>query len=677
MSDTTSDLKDGLSKAFAAINSTGIFAAWEVLPTTPPAGLYVDDIGEIKMPLSEEQIQHLIDKAHPTPSHGPVGKIWELSKDQLEFLNPEWQPYMLDISKLVATKLGIDGWIRSDFIKMVIYEKGAMLRPNTDINSTERTRGMFGTLIICLPSAHSGGEVLVKHRGESMILGRSDATQSFACWYSDVSSHEVLPVQSGYRCVLTYNLAVMPGGTQPTASALDLEKVPLQSALQRWLRDLADSNATDTPSNLYLGLDGEYKTKKATISFETLKARDFARAHALRGLSRELPFVTFLAVLEKQDYGQVHRERKPKWNDCDTDSDSEADHHDIAEMDESTCIVKSLRALDGTVIANNYDFDTSFCLEKDPFKGVKIYEEEYSPDGGPDDTWVTHWYRRLALVIVPHQKLGEFLAECTFKPPKNEHSDPDSSRPDKNQACAYDLALSYLGKISLPSAQQYMLDAMSTIYVSNPSEKMKITQILKTALQYSHYILFRTVAISHDGRLPTTFFDWMKEAINALPEPDRTEKYQTWLPLLIEGYPSMAKRMKIIKQISSNPTDDDTVVADPAPLSIPKPCVQNLIHRSITSFLETTQAPTETDGDQIVHAIFKLKIRWSGKSTLLTSTIDRFARTKATPFLAAFLARLHTYASKAPPTSNQTMELHKTLTARVSNAKEDRQILSM
>ncbi|KAI9621887.1 hypothetical protein KEM48_007495 [Puccinia striiformis f. sp. tritici PST-130] len=637
-------LERWLSKAFAAINSTGIFAAWEVLPTTPPAGLYVDDIGEIKMPLSEEQIQHLIDKAHPTPSHGPVGKIWELSKDQLEFLNPEWQPYMLDISKLVATKLGIDGWIRSDFIKMVIYEKGAMLKPNTD---TERTRGMFGTLIICLPSAHSGGEVLV------------------------------LPVQSGYRCVLTYNLAVMPGGTQPTASALDLEKVPIQSALQHWLKDLADSNTADTPSHSYLGLDGEYKTKKATISFETLKARDFARAHALRGLSRELPFVTFLAVLEKQDYGQVHRERKPKWNDCDTDSDSEADHHDIADMDESTCIVKSLRALDGTVIANHCDFDTSFCLEKDPFKGVKIYEEEYSPDGGPDDTWVTHWYRRLALVIVPHQKLGEFLAECTFKPPKNEHSDPDSSRPDKNQACAYDLALSYLGKISLPSAQQSMLVAMSTIFVSNPNEKMKITQILKTALQYSHYILFRTVAISHDGRLPTTFFDWMKEAINALPEPDRTEKYQTWLPLLIEGYPSMAKRMKIIKQISSNPTDDDTVVADPAPLSIPKPCVQNLIHRSITSFLETTQAPTETDGDQIVHAIFKLKIRWPEKSTLLTSTIDRFARTKATPFLAAFLARLHTYASKAPPTSNQTMELHKTLTARVSNAKEDRQILSM
>lgn len=75
---------------------------------------------------------------------------------------------------------------------------------------------MFGTLVICLPSEHKGGDVVLRHRGQSKTFSTQSFVQSFAAWYGDVT-HEVLPVTSGYRWVLTYNLAIDPAQEHPTA----------------------------------------------------------------------------------------------------------------------------------------------------------------------------------------------------------------------------------------------------------------------------------------------------------------------------------------------------------------------------------------------------------------------------------------------------------------------------
>lgn len=36
--------------------------------------------------------------------------------------------------------------------------------------STEKAPGMFGTLVICLPSDYEGGAVVASHRGESKVF---------------------------------------------------------------------------------------------------------------------------------------------------------------------------------------------------------------------------------------------------------------------------------------------------------------------------------------------------------------------------------------------------------------------------------------------------------------------------------------------------------------------------
>ncbi|CAP73318.1 uncharacterized protein PODANS_2_7100 [Podospora anserina S mat+] len=118
--------------------------------------------------------------------------------------------------KDIATDLGISTTsgqsIYAEPYKLLIHEEGAMFKAHTD---TEKIPGMFGTLIISLPSAHQGGDIVLKYQSQTTIYKTSEHKQSWACWYSDVS-HEVLPIHSGYHIVLTFNLAIRSAGQTTT-----------------------------------------------------------------------------------------------------------------------------------------------------------------------------------------------------------------------------------------------------------------------------------------------------------------------------------------------------------------------------------------------------------------------------------------------------------------------------
>ncbi|KAI9625870.1 hypothetical protein H4Q26_016118 [Puccinia striiformis f. sp. tritici PST-130] len=409
------NLETDLAEAFEAITTSGTFAAWEALPTIPPTGLVVDGVGEVPMPMGTEQVRQLIAKSHQAPfGRGSetlvdvaVRNTWQVNGDQLRFLDPAWQGYLVDLSKRVATSLGIEGPIRTELFKMLIYEKGAMFKPHTD---TEKIPGMFGTMIICLPSAHTGGEVVVTHNGERKILKTSDASQSYACWYSDVT-HEVLPVESGYRCVLTYNLAIQPGFTQPAASALGSHKELLRKTLKVWLKE--EHCRFSGFSTRFYALKHEYT--QASISLPALKAEDFARVQAVRDLTAELPFVAFLALLEKGDQGFLHPDE-----DCETDDenvydDSDLDdgpHYALEEVEETDYIVKSLHALDGATIAENLPLEMFIFLQEDPFLDLAVTRESFKGHTGNEGPRATHWYRRSAAVLIPHEGLADYLARC-------------------------------------------------------------------------------------------------------------------------------------------------------------------------------------------------------------------------------------------------------------------------
>lgn len=72
----------------------------------------------------------------------------------------------------------------------------------------EKVPGMFGTLVICLLSERTEGEVHVVHGKEKRTLAthpESVFNLSALAWYSDVQ-HEIKSVTSRHRLVLTYNI---------------------------------------------------------------------------------------------------------------------------------------------------------------------------------------------------------------------------------------------------------------------------------------------------------------------------------------------------------------------------------------------------------------------------------------------------------------------------------------
>lgn len=103
------------------------------------------------------------------------------------------------------------------FYKMIIYEPGDFFVEHVDSsNSVEE----FGTMVVNIPteSGYTGGGLQLKLKqgktasfpritsGDTVTTQVLDTSgQKFFCWYKHIP-HQVLPVTSGHRVVLTYDL---------------------------------------------------------------------------------------------------------------------------------------------------------------------------------------------------------------------------------------------------------------------------------------------------------------------------------------------------------------------------------------------------------------------------------------------------------------------------------------
>jgi hypothetical protein len=97
--------------------------------------------------------------------------------------------------------------LRAVLGKVNVYGPGNFFKSHVD---TPRDVHMVGTLVVCLPSTHTGGELRLKHEEKEVLVNLSDASDTAAvlrwcAFFSDVE-HEVLPVYSGFRVTLTYDL---------------------------------------------------------------------------------------------------------------------------------------------------------------------------------------------------------------------------------------------------------------------------------------------------------------------------------------------------------------------------------------------------------------------------------------------------------------------------------------
>ena len=230
-------------------------------------------------------------------------------------------------------------------------------------------------MVVCLPSPHEGGDVVVQHRGQKKIFKSSITEWSVGCWYSDVL-HEVLPVVSGYRWVLTYNLSRDPTEPRPAAALLGHGPDKLRRVLRRWL----SLERAETQDYFCYGLEHEYT--EANLSLNRLKSTDLARGQCLEEISLELDVDIFLGILAKEESGPCggdwHYDGKPihRWDEFSED-ESEASFHALEDVFETDFYIKKLVDLQGRHVLARLPFEEDSILQSNFFDGPVPKEIEY------------------------------------------------------------------------------------------------------------------------------------------------------------------------------------------------------------------------------------------------------------------------------------------------------------
>ncbi|KAH8897996.1 hypothetical protein GQ53DRAFT_712511 [Thozetella sp. PMI_491] len=623
MSGSTKALKAELLAALNAVQKTGSFAGFGPLPSTrfPDPIVALQDAEPIPLPLDEPHARQLIAQARQAPfGRGAktivdtsVRNTWELAPSQFEIRSPVWHDFIKDVTRSLQKHLGVAGTIHAELYKMLIYEKGAMFKTHTD---SEKAPGMFATLVLCLPSPHQGGDIVVKHGGQERVYKTSAHDQSFACWYSDVS-HEVLPVQSGYRWVLTYNLVVPPAIVRPTASLVDQETRQLRAALRKWT---AGSN--NFPTHFYHGLEYEYS--EASISLKMLKGRDFTQVQALRELCKEFPVDIFLTVLEKmevrdgQDEYYQHSNWHDRWDDEDEDEDEDSDESEAGpgrpfdeagELIEATNTIKSLVDLDGRQLVVDMDFGVQNMLDDDCFADEPD-ETESTGFTGNEGITDTHWYLKSAVAIVLRSHTVPYLLR--------------GSGP--SQRVITDSLLDYFCEsMSDPACKSSRIDGLKLL-ASKVVDKSTMSKMLVAAMESQQWDLLEHIASQARGVIGLDFFASARDAIAG--DNETLSKARSGLTRAISSFAELGDQLAAVNILapSDGSTPDHVLV-------FARDIIREIVEQS-----KASSSLQLADGEHLA----KSTLAYLG-SPFFVDTLVPIVESKkeSSPFVFAFLREFH------------------------------------
>ena len=163
--------------ALKNIRGAGTFVTRGSEPFVYP-GISLPSGEELAFPLPKALAKAIIAEAEAAPygmgeetvHDDSVRRCWQIDADDLSFQNPNWEKLIGSITRAAAKNLGIEGNPVAQPYKLLLYEKGGFFLPHRD---TEKISGMFGSLIVNLPSAHTGGHLVVRHDKR----GRTDRFQ--------------------------------------------------------------------------------------------------------------------------------------------------------------------------------------------------------------------------------------------------------------------------------------------------------------------------------------------------------------------------------------------------------------------------------------------------------------------------------------------------------------------
>jgi predicted 2-oxoglutarate/Fe(II)-dependent dioxygenase YbiX len=410
---------DALESLLAGVERPGDFCVHGA-PALPMPMVQVDSVGTLSFPLQEAQTAALVAAAERAPyGRGEqtvvdtsVRRVWQIDAARVRIGGRSWTESLRRVLAEVARGLGCEGAaIRAEPYKLLIYDPGDFFLPHRD---TEKAPGMFGTLLIQLPSLHAGGELRIRHgsREARIDLSATDSSElGFAAFYADCE-HEVRPVQSGHRLCLVFNLVRDAASDTPPASAPSYDAEVAQAA--RLIG--AAFGAEGAPRKLVRLLEHQYS--QAELGFDALKGVDAAVVGVLRRAAEAAACDAHLAVMHIEESGpaEVHyapsRGRRYR-EEFDGDDEFEAAAYDVVEVSDRDRYVDHWIAADsrlpafGRLPLAHGELLPAGALDDEPPDEDRLLEAT-----GNEGVSFERAYRRAVLVLWPRALQVDVLLQA-------------------------------------------------------------------------------------------------------------------------------------------------------------------------------------------------------------------------------------------------------------------------
>ncbi|MCU0268471.1 MAG: 2OG-Fe(II) oxygenase [Acidimicrobiales bacterium] len=411
-----SSVGEELSALLRGVQGSGSFATCRTAPVGDLA-IEVTGVGDLALPVTAAQAKHLRLVARPakygqgeqTILDRQVRDTWEIPRSRVRIDKRRWNRTLRPMLDTIRDDLGLPeaSSLSAQLHSMLLYERGQFFAAHQD---SEKHDQMVATLVVLLPSRATGGDLVVSHRGESARHHGSASSLTFVAFYAD-TRHEVLPVESGHRVVLTYNLVLSGDTTAPltddpsvvTAAAELLGRHFDRTPVSRWP---GDRQALEPPDRLVVLLDHQYTERG--LRWRHLKGHDATRVELLRKAAEVVGCEIALAQAEIQETRDCYEDGPPRWGHrgwSDWEDDDEPDSDEVGFtvgeiLDSNLAIVPAA----GEAARFDAAVNDAELVEVTPTDELEPYDSEYTGYMGNWGNTMDRWYRRAALVIWPHTR---------------------------------------------------------------------------------------------------------------------------------------------------------------------------------------------------------------------------------------------------------------------------------
>lgn len=387
----------------------------------------------ISLPVEDADLDALVSVA--APAHFGAGEdtvydpsvrdTWVIDPARVHLGGQAWENHLGEALENLGRTLGIgDGArVRAELHSMLVYGEGQFFLPHQD---SEKDDSMLASLVISLPTTHTGGELIVDDGGAERAFHGDPNDITLVAFYAD-RRHEVRPVTSGHRVTLTFNLLVEAEPSSAPRADVDLVTL-LREYFATPVEPKYGAGRAEVRQRLVLLLDHEYsqtglslaglKGRDALWASRLLSAAEAADHEAMLGLA-EIHEIRDAAIEDSYDYGYQYRggwgfgwdeEVEDEFaDDVAADSDLATDGYLIDGsialgwwMDPHTSA--------GETIETIVDEDESLAVT--PTRQLRAHSAEFEGYMGNYGNTVDHWYRRAAIILWPRSASFAVRAEA-------------------------------------------------------------------------------------------------------------------------------------------------------------------------------------------------------------------------------------------------------------------------